>query len=109
MCALQVETYLTVVTEMTTRIDYADIHAHVMAGTLAATSGMIAGGCLVLAPVVFGAEWLTYALTLLAAIVGLVGASLLFEPSGLLGWRLEIPMTGSSKCVCGLCSSRVCG
>jgi hypothetical protein len=56
----------------------------------------------VLAPIIFGAEWLTYVLTLLASIVGLVGSTMLLEPAGLFGVRLEILVGGASKCVATL-------
>lgn len=98
----KLETYIADVAEMLHGVDVAALHEHVVAGTLAATSGLIAGGCLVLAPIVFGVEWLTYVLTLLGGIVGLVGSTMLLEPSGLFGVRLEILMSGSAKCVATL-------
>ena len=98
----KLEIYIKDVTEMLKGVDVAELHAHVTAGTLAATSGLIAGGCLVLAPIIFGAEWLTYVLTLLASIVGLVGSTMLLEPAGLFGVRLEILVGGASKCVATL-------
>jgi len=71
----------------------------VLAGTLAATTGLVAGGVLVCAPIIFGAEWLHYVLVILASIVGLVGSTMLLDTGGLFGVRLEILLTGTPKCL----------
>ena len=95
----KIETYIADLTELVHGVDYTELHSSVLAGTLAATTGLVAGGVLVCAPIIFGAEWLHYVLVILASIVGLVGSTMLLDTGGLFGVRLEILLTGTPKCL----------
>ena len=98
----KLEQFVQDITELTHGVDVSALHQSVLAGTLAASTGLVAGGCLTFAPIIFGAEWLHYTLVIFASLVGLVGSTELLSEHGIAGIRLEILWADSAKCVATL-------
>ena len=59
-----------------------ELGSHAFSGNLAAATLLLVGGALVLAPIIFGRNWLSPVLTMLALFVGGIGSSILLgDPS----------------------------
>ena len=60
-------------------VQYEKMHEHMFAATAAATTLMLVGGALLLAPVIFGRDWMTPVKVILAFFFGLVGSGMLLQ------------------------------
>lgn len=80
------DTLNTIIADLTTSaqgVQYDKLHEHVFAGTFAAASLMAVGGALLLAPVLFGRDWINTVKTIVAFCFGVVGSSMLLQKEGL--------------------------
>ena len=72
----------------------------VVAGSMAAATVLIVGACLLLAPVVFGADWLSYAVPIIGVLLGVVGSNFFLNTDG--GYydagAAIIGLDGDAKC-----------
>ena len=60
-------------------VQYEKMHEHIFAATAAATTLMLVGGALLLAPVIFGRDWMSPVKVILAFFFGLVGSGMLLQ------------------------------
>ena len=91
--------------------DYAALQASVVTGNVAASTMMLVGVCLVMAPVIFGRDWLSYIEVIVGLVGGIVGGSILM--GGLAAPYIEIAygyvsLAGEAKCAAGLAILLLC-
>ena len=60
----------------------ASMDSPVVAGTMAAATVLIVGACLLLAPVIFGPDWLSYAIPIMGVLIGVVGSNFFLNTAG---------------------------
>ena len=92
----------TFVSDLTWKMGRADdklekLTSHYVSGNLAAATLIGVGGALVMAPVIFGRGWLRPVLTMLALLVGAIGAGMILNDQGLDLYDKLVDLVGIPK------------